>query len=52
MSQALSPYNKGLIRRAISQSGVALTPWSIQKNPLFWAKRVKRSFGVWGRGAV
>lgn len=38
--QTLSPYNKGLIRRAISQSGVALTPWAIQKNPLFWAKRV------------
>lgn len=38
--QTLSPYNKGLIRRAISQSGVALSPWAIQKNPLFWAKTV------------
>lgn len=38
--QTLSPYNKGLIRRAISQSGVALSPWAIQKDPLFWAKKV------------
>uniref|UniRef100_A0A2K6JTL7 Carboxylic ester hydrolase n=1 Tax=Rhinopithecus bieti TaxID=61621 RepID=A0A2K6JTL7_RHIBE len=34
--QTLSPYNKGLIRRAISQSGVAVSPWVIQKNPVFW----------------
>jgi hypothetical protein len=38
--QTLSPYNKGLIRRAISQSGVALSPWVIQKNPLSWAEEV------------
>ena len=50
MLQTLSPYNKGLIRRAISQSGVALCPWVIQKNPLFWAKRVKRGRGRQGRG--
>uniref|UniRef100_A0A8C9A733 Carboxylic ester hydrolase n=1 Tax=Prolemur simus TaxID=1328070 RepID=A0A8C9A733_PROSS len=37
--QTLSPYNKGLIQRAISQSGVALSPWVIQKNPLFWATK-------------
>ncbi|XP_019497313.1 PREDICTED: bile salt-activated lipase [Hipposideros armiger] len=43
--QILSPYNKGLIRRAISQSGVALTPWAIQKNPLFWAKRIAKKVG-------
>ncbi|XP_046954149.1 bile salt-activated lipase [Lynx rufus] len=43
--QTLSPYNKGLIRRAISQSGVALCPWAIQKNPLFWAKRIAEKVG-------
>ena len=43
-SQTLSPYNKGLIKRAISQSGVALSPWAIQKNPLSWAKTVRRSW--------
>ncbi|XP_029787351.1 bile salt-activated lipase-like [Suricata suricatta] len=43
--QTLSPYNKGLIRRAISQSGVALCPWVIQKNPLFWAKRIAEKVG-------
>ncbi|XP_006834969.1 PREDICTED: bile salt-activated lipase [Chrysochloris asiatica] len=43
--QTLSPYNKGLIRRAISQSGVALTPWAIQKNPLFWAKTIAKKVG-------
>ncbi|XP_077003579.1 bile salt-activated lipase [Tamandua tetradactyla] len=43
--QTLSPYNKGLIRRAISQSGVAMSPWVIQKNPLYWAKRVAKMVG-------
>ncbi|XP_036863713.2 bile salt-activated lipase, partial [Manis javanica] len=43
--QTLSPQNKGLIRRAISQSGVALCPWAIQKNPLFWAKRIAEKVG-------
>ncbi|XP_077918106.1 bile salt-activated lipase [Halichoerus grypus] len=43
--QTLSPYNKGLIRRAISQSGVAVCPWAIQKNPLFWAKRIAEKVG-------
>ncbi|XP_045702291.1 bile salt-activated lipase-like [Phyllostomus hastatus] len=43
--QILSPYNKGLVRRAISQSGVALTPWSIQKNPLFWAQKIAKKVG-------
>uniref|UniRef100_A0A8C8T7S3 Carboxylic ester hydrolase n=1 Tax=Peromyscus maniculatus bairdii TaxID=230844 RepID=A0A8C8T7S3_PERMB len=43
--QTLSPYNKGLIRRAISQSGVALSPWAIQKNPLFWAKKIAEKVG-------
>ncbi|EPQ17576.1 Bile salt-activated lipase [Myotis brandtii] len=43
--QTLTPYNKGLVRRAISQSGVALTPWAIQKNPLFWAKQIAKKVG-------
>ncbi|XP_036276299.2 bile salt-activated lipase-like [Pipistrellus kuhlii] len=43
--QTLSPYNKGLIRRAISQSGVALSPWAIQKDPLSWAKHIAKKVG-------
>ncbi|XP_054582939.1 bile salt-activated lipase [Eptesicus fuscus] len=43
--QTLSPYNKGLIRRAISQSGVALAPWAIQKDPLSWAKQIAKKVG-------
>ncbi|XP_040860581.1 bile salt-activated lipase [Ochotona curzoniae] len=43
--QTLTPYNKGLIRRAISQSGVALSPWAIQKDPLFWAKKIAEKVG-------
>ncbi|XP_053722862.1 carboxyl ester lipase, tandem duplicate 2 [Synchiropus splendidus] len=31
--QTLTPHNKGLIRRAISQSGVALCPWGVIRNP-------------------
>ncbi|XP_015256986.1 PREDICTED: bile salt-activated lipase [Cyprinodon variegatus] len=31
--QTLTPHNKGLIRRAISQSGVALCPWAVNRNP-------------------
>merc|ERR1712168_1437179 len=31
--QIVSPNNKGLIKRAISQSGVALCPWAINRNP-------------------
>ncbi|XP_063000666.1 bile salt-activated lipase [Elgaria multicarinata webbii] len=43
--QTLSPYNKGLIRRAISQSGVGLCPWAIQKDPLFWATKIAQHVG-------
>ncbi|XP_048201627.1 bile salt-activated lipase [Perognathus longimembris pacificus] len=43
--QTLSPYNKGLIRRAISQSGVALSPWAVQHNPLFWAEKIAQKVG-------
>ncbi|XP_056396114.1 bile salt-activated lipase-like [Hyla sarda] len=43
--QTLSPHNVGLIKRAISQSGVALCPWAIQQDPLFWAKQVASKVG-------
>ncbi|KAM8996345.1 bile salt-activated lipase [Ara ararauna] len=43
--QMLSPKNKGLFRRAISQSGVGLGSWAIQKNPLTWAKKLGQSVG-------
>lgn len=39
----LSPYNKGLFRRAISQCGVALSPWALQKNPMAVLKKVHNS---------
>ncbi|XP_033952197.1 bile salt-activated lipase-like [Pseudochaenichthys georgianus] len=38
--QALSPHNKGLFKRAISQSGVVLCPWAIKKNPRRFAEEV------------
>ncbi|KAJ4925813.1 hypothetical protein JOQ06_007999 [Pogonophryne albipinna] len=38
--QSLSPHNKGLFKRAISQSGVALCPWAINKNPRRFAEEV------------
>ncbi|XP_005725658.1 bile salt-activated lipase-like [Pundamilia nyererei] len=38
--QTLTPHNKGIIRRAISQSGVALCPWGINKNPRKFAEEV------------
>ncbi|XP_056259911.1 bile salt-activated lipase-like isoform X1 [Seriola aureovittata] len=31
--QTLSPHNKGLFKRAISQSGVAFCPWAFNRNP-------------------
>uniref|UniRef100_A0A4X2L1D6 Carboxylic ester hydrolase n=1 Tax=Vombatus ursinus TaxID=29139 RepID=A0A4X2L1D6_VOMUR len=43
--QTLTPHNKGLIKRAISQSGVATSPWVIQKNPLFWAQKIASKVG-------
>ncbi|XP_041754185.1 bile salt-activated lipase-like [Coregonus clupeaformis] len=43
--QTLSPHNKGLIRRAISQSGVALCPWGINKNPRTFAEMVAEKVG-------
>ncbi|KAJ0057762.1 hypothetical protein NL108_017622, partial [Boleophthalmus pectinirostris] len=38
--QTLTPHNKGLIRRAISQSGVALCPWGVIENPRKVAEKV------------
>ncbi|XP_050949965.1 carboxyl ester lipase, tandem duplicate 2 isoform X2 [Labeo rohita] len=43
--QILSPKNKGLIRRAISQSGVALCPWAIIRNPRQHAEEIARKVG-------
>ncbi|XP_069603710.1 bile salt-activated lipase-like [Ranitomeya imitator] len=43
--QTLSPYNVGLVKRAISQSGVGLCPWAIQPDPLVWAKQVASKLG-------
>ncbi|XP_070286474.1 bile salt-activated lipase-like [Myotis yumanensis] len=43
--QTLSPHNKGLIRRAISQSGSAVASWAIQRNPLRWAEQIAKKVG-------
>ncbi|XP_053328380.1 bile salt-activated lipase [Spea bombifrons] len=43
--QTLTPYNVGLIKRAISQSGVGLCPWAIQQEPLKWAKQLASRVG-------
>ncbi|XP_017566844.1 carboxyl ester lipase, tandem duplicate 2 [Pygocentrus nattereri] len=43
--QILSPHNKGLIRRAISQSGVALCPWAVNRNPRAYAEQVAQRVG-------
>ncbi|XP_047448502.1 bile salt-activated lipase-like [Mugil cephalus] len=45
--QMLSPYSKGLFRRAITQGGVALSPWALQRNPMGLTKKVARSVGCW-----
>ncbi|XP_054612869.1 bile salt-activated lipase-like [Dunckerocampus dactyliophorus] len=38
--QTLTPHNKGLIKRAISQSGVAFCPWAIERNPRKTAEEI------------
>ncbi|NWX17378.1 CEL lipase, partial [Aegotheles bennettii] len=43
--QMLTPKNKGLFKRAISQSGVGLCSWAIQKDPLAWAKKLGEKLG-------
>lgn len=40
-TKTLTPHNKGLIRRAISQSGVALCPWAVNRNPRRFAEEVQ-----------
>ncbi|XP_070759783.1 bile salt-activated lipase-like [Enoplosus armatus] len=45
--QMLSPYSKGLFRRAISQCGVALSPWALQKNPMALTNKIARKVGCW-----
>ncbi|XP_058492497.1 bile salt-activated lipase-like [Solea solea] len=43
--QMLSPYNKGLFRRAITQSGVSLCPWGLQQNPISLTKKIALKVG-------
>ncbi|KAM7415493.1 hypothetical protein PAMA_017819 [Pampus argenteus] len=43
--QMLSPYSKGLFRRAISQCGVALSPWAMQRKPMDLVKKIARKVG-------
>ncbi|KAM7003923.1 bile salt-activated lipase-like [Passerculus sandwichensis] len=43
--QTLSPKNKGLFKRAISQSGVGVCSWAIQRDPLVWAKKLGEKVG-------
>ncbi|NWR86595.1 CEL lipase, partial [Furnarius figulus] len=43
--QTLSPKNKGLFKRAISQSGVGVCSWAIQRDPLLWAKKLGEKVG-------
>ncbi|XP_041916235.1 bile salt-activated lipase-like [Alosa sapidissima] len=43
--QLITPMNKGLIRRGISQSGVALCPWGINRNPRQFAELVATRVG-------
>ncbi|XP_061117109.1 bile salt-activated lipase-like [Conger conger] len=43
--QMLSPYNRGLFKRAISQCGVALSPWAMQRDPLALAQKVAERVG-------
>ncbi|XP_009894503.2 bile salt-activated lipase [Dryobates pubescens] len=43
--QMLSPKNKGLFKRAITQSGVGLCSWAIQKDPLASAKMIGEKVG-------
>ncbi|XP_051537465.1 bile salt-activated lipase-like [Myxocyprinus asiaticus] len=43
--QIISPKNNGLIRRAISQSGVALCPWAVNRNPRAYAEEIAKKVG-------
>ncbi|KAM6901163.1 bile salt-activated lipase-like [Lycodopsis pacificus] len=43
--QTLTPHNKGLFKRAISQSGVATCLWTINRNPRRFAEEVALKVG-------
>ncbi|XP_042337474.1 bile salt-activated lipase-like [Plectropomus leopardus] len=43
--QMLSPHNKGLFRRVITQCGVALSPWALQRDPMALTKKIARKVG-------
>ncbi|XP_031694484.1 bile salt-activated lipase-like isoform X1 [Anarrhichthys ocellatus] len=43
--QTLTPHNKGLFKRAISQSGVATCSWAINRNPRRFAEEVALKVG-------
>ncbi|XP_062334833.1 bile salt-activated lipase-like [Osmerus eperlanus] len=43
--QMVSPHNKGLIKRAISQSGVSVCPWAVNRNPRALAEKIARKTG-------
>ncbi|KAM8744036.1 bile salt-activated lipase-like [Acanthopagrus schlegelii] len=43
--QTLTPHNKGLFKRAISQSGVAICPWAINHNPRRFAEEIALKVG-------
>nr|XP_057927503.1 bile salt-activated lipase-like isoform X2 [Doryrhamphus excisus] len=45
--QMLSPHSKGLFRRAITQCGVALSPWALQRNPMGLTKKIARKVGCY-----
>lgn len=44
--QTLSPHNKGLVKRAISQSGDALSPWAVNEDPRTMPERVGHHFNL------
>ncbi|XP_061888200.1 bile salt-activated lipase-like [Entelurus aequoreus] len=43
--QSLSPHSRGLFKRVISQSGVALCPWALSRNPHKVAQEVAAKVG-------
>ncbi|XP_072289415.1 bile salt-activated lipase-like [Eucyclogobius newberryi] len=45
--QMLSPHSRGLFRRAISQGGVALSPWAHQRAPFNLLKKIASKVGCW-----
>ncbi|XP_077378961.1 bile salt-activated lipase-like [Festucalex cinctus] len=45
--QMLSPRSRGLFRRAITQCGVALSPWAVQREPMPLVKKIARKVGCY-----